>query len=58
LRFTPLFVYIFASVTGRYNLRFSGYTIWVGPWGTRFEPARPGPVTNGEYVENYALPPE
>ena len=24
-----------APVTGRYNLRFSGYTIWVGPFGQR-----------------------
>jgi mono/diheme cytochrome c family protein len=47
-----------APVTGRYHIRLSGYTIWVGPWGTRFEPARPGPVTGGEYVENYTLPAE
>ncbi len=24
-----------APVTGRYNLRFSGYTIWIGPFGQR-----------------------
>lgn len=25
-----------APVTGRYNLRFSGYTIWVGPYGAKW----------------------
>jgi hypothetical protein len=27
-----------APVTGKYRVRFSGYTLWVGPWGSRQGP--------------------
>ena len=49
-----------APVTGRYNISISGYSIWVGPWGTRVDrlAAGTGPKTGGEYVEYGAMPAE
>ena len=47
-----------APVTGRYNIRLSGYTIWVGPWGT-IVPTNSIFAKRGEGAVEYgSLPPE
>jgi hypothetical protein len=47
-----------APVTGRYNIRLAGYTIWVGPWGT-IVPTNSIFARKGEGAVEYgSLPPE